>query len=61
MTPQHTAWKRGSEKIPLPEKVDQLRNSFNEVQKYELMTTNQYLKQMTLLLEILQDITNKVN
>ncbi len=40
-----------------PVKVELLRKSVEEVQKYELLTTNQYLKQMKLLLEILQEIT----
>ena len=50
---------RAAQKIPLPVKVDNLRKSVEEVQKYELLTTNQYLKQMELLLEILQDISRK--
>jgi hypothetical protein len=48
-----------AQKVPLPVKVDNLRKSVEEVQKYELLTTNQYLRQMELLLEILQDISRK--
>lgn len=45
--------------IPLQEKVELLEKSVEEVQKYELLTTNQYLQQMELVLEILQDISQK--
>ena len=48
---------REAQKIPLPDKVELLRESVEAVQKYELLTTNQYLHQMELLLEILQDIS----
>ena len=48
-----------AQKISLPVKVELLRKSVEEVQKYELLTTNQYLRQMELLLEILQDISQK--
>jgi len=43
--------------IPLQGKVELLRESIGEVQKYELLTTNQYLKQMELLVEILEDVS----
>ena len=39
-------------------KVEELTRSVSEVYKYELLTTNQYLKQMELVLEIFNDITN---
>ena len=42
------------------EKVEQLQRSVSEVYKYELLTTNQYLKQMELVLEIFQDIIEKL-
>ena len=45
--------------IPLKDKVELLRKSVEGVQKYELLTTNQYLQQMELLLEILQNISLK--
>ena len=51
---------REAHKVPLPVKVELLRKSVEEVQKYELLTTNQYLQQMELLLEILQDISRKI-
>lgn len=41
----------------LLDKVELLRTSIEEVQKYELLTTNHYLQQMELLLEILEDIS----
>jgi hypothetical protein len=50
---------RKAQMTPLPVKVDNLRKSVEEVQKYELLSTNQYLQQMELLLEILQDISQK--
>ena len=39
-------------------KVDELTRSVSEVYKYELLTTNQYLKQMELVLEIFNDISD---
>ena len=39
-------------------KVEELSRSVSEVYKYELLTTNQYLKQMELVLEIFNDITD---
>jgi hypothetical protein len=38
------------------DKLEALNRSVMEVQKYELLTTNQYLKQMELLLSIINDI-----
>ena len=49
----------GNRKAPeqeLSAKVDALNRSVMEVQKYELLTTNQYLQQMEILLSIIQDI-----
>ncbi len=56
---EYPSRKREAQKIPLPVKVELLSKSVEEVQKYELLTTNQYLRQMELLLEILQDISRK--
>ena len=36
--------------------MEALNRSVMEVQKYELLTTNQYLRQMEILLSIIQDI-----
>ena len=51
-------------KIPEPvattEKVQMLAKSISEVSKYELLTTNQYLQQMKLVLEIFNDIAKEV-
>lgn len=44
----------------LSEKVDALNRSVMEVQKYELLTTNQYLQQMEILVSIIQDIQGLV-
>ena len=38
-------------------KVQELTRSVSEVYKYELLTTNQYLKQMELVLEIFNEIS----
>lgn len=38
------------------DKIEMLRSRVREVQKYELMTTNQYHKQVALIIEILEDI-----
>ena len=43
--------------ISLQVKVELLRKSLEETQKYELLTTNQYLNQMELLVEILQEVS----
>ncbi len=53
----HSTRKRQAPLIPLHDKVEQLRASLDEVQKYELLTTNQYLHQMELVLEILDEIS----
>ena len=42
-------------------KIQELNNSVTEVQKYELLTTNQYLKQMEILLQILKELTIVLN
>ncbi len=41
---------------PLSEKMEALHRSVSEVQKYELLTTNQYLQQMDIIVSILHDI-----
>ena len=42
-------------------KVLELTKSVSEVYKYELLTTNQYLKQMELVLEIFQELSEKLD
>jgi len=42
-------------------KIQELKHSVSEVYKYELLTTNQYLKQMELVLEIFQELNQKIN
>ncbi len=54
---EHTLRKRDAQTVPLQLKVEKLRKSLEETQKYELLTTNQYLPQMELLVEILQTIS----
>lgn len=41
---------------PVSEKMEALYKSIDEVQKYELLTTNQYLQQMDLIVDILKEI-----
>jgi hypothetical protein len=43
--------------IPLQDKLEILRKCMEETQKYKLLTTNQYLKQMALVVDILEDIS----
>jgi hypothetical protein len=38
-------------------KIEELSRSVSEVYKYELLTTNQYLKQMNLVLEIFNELS----
>jgi guanylate kinase len=49
------------EEEPLSEKMEALHRSVSEVQKYELLTTNQYLKQMDIIVSILHDIQEQID
>ncbi len=49
------------EEKPLSEKMEALNRSVAEVQKYELLTTNQYLQQMDLIVSILVDIQTELD
>ncbi len=49
------------EEEPLSEKMEALHRSVSEVQKYELLTTNQYLKQMDIIVSILSDIQEQID
>jgi len=58
-------WDRisGVNEAPEPsieDKLQELTQSVSEVSKYELLTTNQYLKQMELILEIFNDISETI-
>lgn len=55
---QHRLSSKGYEtkSIPLQILVEMLRKTLEETQKYKLLTTNQYLPQMELLVEIVDDI-----
>ena len=46
---------------PLSEKMEALHRSVSEVQKYELLTTNQYLQQMDIIVSILHDIQIQID
>ena len=51
---------RGVNETPassIEDKIQDLTQSVSEVSKYELLTTNQYLKQMELVLEIFHDLS----
>jgi hypothetical protein len=41
------------------EKIETLKSRVKELQMYELMTTNQYRRQVALIIEILEDIARK--
>ena len=41
-------------------KLHELTRSISEVYKYELLTTNQYLKQMELVLDIFHEISEQI-
>jgi len=44
--------------MPLQDKLDILRINIEETQKYELLTTNQYLKKIELVVDILEELSN---
>ena len=45
-------------KKSVQEKIETLKSRVKEVQMYELMTTNQYRKQVALIIEILEELSN---
>ena len=53
--------KKIPETVGTTEKVQMLVKSISEVSKYELLTTNQYLDQMKIVIELFKDISTKVN
>jgi hypothetical protein len=52
--------KKIREAVGIPNKVEMLVQSVSEVSKYELLTTNQYLQQMELVLAIFEDISQEM-
>ncbi len=52
--------KKIREAVGIPDKVQMLVQSVSEVSKYELLTTNQYLQQMELVLAIFEDISKEI-
>jgi len=52
--------KKIPETVTITEKVQMLEKSVSQVSKYELLTTNQYLDQIKIVLEIFNDIAEKV-
>jgi len=51
--------KKIPENVATVDKVQMLAKSISEVSKFELLTTNQYLQQMRIVLEIFNDIAKK--
>ena len=49
-----------NQSLELSNKVEMFKRSLKKTEKYELLTTNEYLPQMALLIEILTEITNTV-
>ena len=47
----------GASNSDLKGKIEELSRSVSEVYKYELLTTNQYLKQMELVLDIFHELS----
>jgi hypothetical protein len=41
------------------EKIETLKRRVKEVEMYELMTTNQYRRQVAMIIEILEDLARK--
>lgn len=55
---EYSSRKHKTQLIPLQDKLDILRINIEETQKYELLTTNQYLKQIELVVDILEELSN---
>lgn len=57
----HSEHVSGDEEIApvtsLENKLEKMRKNIEHTKRYELLTTNQYLEQMELILEILYEIT----
>ena len=45
----------------LNDKIQELSQSVSKVYKYELLTTNQYMKQMELILDIFNELSNVIS
>jgi ribosome-binding protein aMBF1 (putative translation factor) len=45
----------------LNNKIQELSQSVSKVYKYELLTTNQYMKQMELILDIFNELSNVIS
>lgn len=54
-------FRKNTKQLPFQEKVDLLKLSLEETQRYQLLTTNQYLKHMILLISILDDLSDREN
>jgi hypothetical protein len=45
----------------ITDKIENLKSRVREVQKYELMTTNQYRDQVALIIEILDELVQVIH
>jgi len=41
-------------------KIEDLKRKTKEVERYELMTTNQYRRQVALIIEIMEDLARRI-
>jgi hypothetical protein len=55
-----SGFKRNTKQLPFQEKVKLLKLCIEETQRYQLLTTNQYLKHLILYISILDDLTDRV-
>lgn len=51
---------KDTESNNINEKINELTRSVSQVYKYELLTTNQYLQQMELVLEIFNELSTQI-
>jgi hypothetical protein len=52
--------RRPWDNLETPEKIQMLTTDISEIQKFALLTTNQYKQQMELVLEIINDLTTNL-
>ena len=56
---EFTNYRKNVTTLPFQEKVDLLKLCIEETQRYQLLTTNQYLKHIVLLIAILDDLSDR--
>lgn len=52
-------FRKNTKQLSFQEKLELLRLCIEETQRYQLLTTNQYLKHMVLLISILDDLSDR--